>query len=132
MALYEIDDRQLATILGSLRATQNVQQHEALAPEIADLMTNSGAFTALDDGEVDALCETLNLGALSVSSASEAIKKLSDEPGHQAYRDAVQTEDGVLERDDLAVVSISDDDGAYVQTWTWVPDEAAGIDRDQA
>ena len=132
MALYEIDATELATILGSLRLAQNVQQNEPLPGDIQDIMDNHGDLSPLNDGEVDALCERLNLGALSVSEASEAIKKLSDEPGHKAYRDAVQTEEGVLECDDLAVVSISDDGGAYVQTWTWVPDEAAGIDRDQA
>lgn len=54
------DAREVATILASLRAAQNVQQHEALAPEIVDIATDGGAFVALDDGEVDALCERLN------------------------------------------------------------------------
>lgn len=54
------DDRELATVLGSLRAVQNIQQHEALAPEITDIMTDGGRFAALDHGEVDALCERLN------------------------------------------------------------------------
>lgn len=38
--------------------------------------------------------------------------------------------DGELEVDDVAVVSKGDDDGAYVMTWLWVSDNAAGIERE--
>jgi hypothetical protein len=37
-----------------------------------------------------------------------------------AYRDAVKVREGELEVDDNAIVSVSDDDGAYVMTWSWV------------
>jgi hypothetical protein len=36
-------------------------------------------------------------------------------------------EDGDLEFDDDAAVSLGDDDGAYVMCWKWVSSEAAGI-----
>lgn len=55
-----LDDREINTILGSLRATQAVQQHEALDPEIIELMTEGGTVTLMDDGEVDELCERIN------------------------------------------------------------------------
>lgn len=35
--------------------------------------------------------------------------------------------EGDLELDDNAVISISDDGGAYVQMWQWVPDEDANV-----
>lgn len=36
-------------------------------------------------------------------------------------------DDGTLEFDDDAVVSISDDGGAYVMSWSWVSNADAGI-----
>lgn len=47
----------------------------------------------------------------------------SPEVNNQAYRDAAETKDGVLEVDDDAVVSISEDGGAYVMAWVWVGNE---------
>ncbi len=60
-----LNDRELATILASLRATQNVQQHEPLAPEIVDIATNYGALDALNHDEVDQLCERINSGSIN-------------------------------------------------------------------
>jgi hypothetical protein len=37
--------------------------------------------------------------------------------------------EGELEFDDSAVVSESDDEGAYVMAWVWVTDEEAGATR---
>lgn len=50
----------------------------------------------------------------------------------QHYRDAAQAmqRDGELEVDDGAVVSLSDDGGAYVAAWMWVSAEAAGLTDD--
>lgn len=54
--------------------------------------------------------------------------KLSDEAFRKAAKDMLEVE-GVLEIDDTAEVSRNDDaasggDGAYVQAWVWVPNEA--------
>lgn len=38
------------------------------------------------------------------------------------------TEEGELEVDEGAPVSMGDDDGAYVQGWIWVPNEEAGVE----
>lgn len=49
----------------------------------------------------------------------------------QRYRAAAQTaknDEGELEIDDEALVSMGDDDGAYVQAWVWVTDAEAGLD----
>jgi hypothetical protein len=67
-----MNDRELATVMAALRAIQNVQQHEALAPEIDDIATDGGRYTALDHGEIDALCHRLNVGAPSRIAAFTA------------------------------------------------------------
>jgi len=48
----------------------------------------------------------------------------------QSFRDAVQIDEGT-DCDGDACVSYSDD-GAYVMTWTWVSNEDAGIEDDEA
>ena len=60
MITITLTDRELATVLASLRALQAVQQHEPPAPEIAEIASNSGTLEPLEDGEVDTLCERLN------------------------------------------------------------------------
>jgi len=45
----------------------------------------------------------------------------------KAYQNAVKPQDGQLEIDNDAEVSLGDDPGAYVMTWTWVPAEDAGF-----
>jgi hypothetical protein len=66
MIMIRLTDRELATVLASLRALQNVQQHEPPAPEIAEIASNGGKLDPLTDGEVDALCERLNVGTSPV------------------------------------------------------------------
>lgn len=51
-------------------------------------------------------------------------------PYDQAYRDQVNVIEGELECDDDAAVSMSDDLGAYVMTWTWVSDLEAGLEKE--
>ena len=59
---------------------------------------------------------------------------LKEEPVAAQYRAAAQnntiSQEGKLEVDDGAVVSMGDDKGAYVQAWLWVSDEDAGIESD--
>lgn len=59
---------------------------------------------------------------LTVSAALTAFAARQD-PALQAYRDAVATREGALEVDDNAVVSESEDGGAYVMAWVWVGDD---------
>lgn len=54
-----------------------------------------------------------------------------DDGDSRRYRDAAKVRDGELEVDEDAVVSVSDDDGAYVMSWQWVSDEDAGIEREE-
>lgn len=58
---------------------------------------------------------------LTVSMALTAFAARQD-PTLIAYRDAVETREGELEVDDNAIVSESDDGGAYVMAWVWVAD----------
>lgn len=44
-----------------------------------------------------------------------------------AYREAIEPDDGELEIDHDAEVSLGDDPGAYVMVWKWVPEEDAGL-----
>ena len=50
-------------------------------------------------------------------------------PQANAFREAAKAEctEGELEVDDNAIVSFSDDGGAYVAAWIWVNDMEAGI-----
>ena len=50
------------------------------------------------------------------------------DPKLKHYADAVETSEGDLEVDDKAIVSVSDDGGAYVQCWKWVTNEQAGVE----
>ena len=52
----EIDDRELATILAALRC------YTEFGCSAEDIATNGGEFEPLDDEEIDALCEEMNLG----------------------------------------------------------------------
>ena len=51
----------------------------------------------------------------------------------KAYREAAIDQygnEGEVEIDDDAIVSLGDDDGAYVEAWVWVNKEEAGICRE--
>ena len=53
--------------------------------------------------------------------------ELNSNPDAAAYRAAAPQMDGEVETDEDAVISISDDGGAYVMTWSWVGSEDAGL-----
>jgi len=60
-----VDDRELATILAALRFHQaeNLQGTDEIPDQvIRDIATDDGRLEALSGGEVDLLCERLNLG----------------------------------------------------------------------
>lgn len=51
------------------------------------------------------------------------------DPTDKEYRALAREQwhrDGEIEIDEDAVVSVSDDDGAYVQAWVWVDDPGSG------
>lgn len=58
--LVGFDGRQLATVLAALRSWQ--QGGHCIADELMDVATNCGDYDILDDAEIDALCERMNLG----------------------------------------------------------------------
>lgn len=75
--------------------------------------------------------ESAHLGGVDPDPDAEIIRERiahyeHPEANEQRFRDAVETDDE-LECDDDAVTSPSDL-GAFVQTWTWVSNEQAGID----
>ena len=61
--------------------------------------------------------------------AREPKKRDAEEEKYFLAAKANNEEDAVLEFDDDARVSVSEDGGAYVQGWTWVSDEEAGVVR---
>jgi hypothetical protein len=54
---------------------------------------------------------------------SPAMSRHTDEQYRKAAYRLFQ-KDGELEVDDAAIVSVGSDDGAYVQAWVWVDNEA--------
>ena len=67
---------------------------------------------------------------VAIHMVREAMARTAPGPHDQAYRDQVNVIEGELECDDDAVVSMSDDLGAYVMTWTWVSDLEAGLEKE--
>jgi hypothetical protein len=58
----------------------------------------------------------------------------SDSEQDEKYREAARKlhhKDGECEIDDGAIVSLSDDGGAYVAAWVWVYDSDAGIEEEE-
>ncbi len=84
---------------------------------LADLQVKAGFLDGIQLGEHD-ISDHPDLQPDPYQISAEADK----------YRAAVHVRDGELEIDDGAKVSVSDDDGAYVQVWVWVSDEVAGLD----
>ena len=87
----------------------------------------------LGDERINEIIAVLNAGTARPDLGAELQAKLDDEAAnkevHAQYRSAAQErqEDGELEVDDDAVVSVGDDPGAYVMAWKWVPAENAGV-----
>ena len=55
----DLNDRELATVLGALRSYQ-IAMDENLPHNIDDIVTNGGTLVPLTDAEIDTLCERLN------------------------------------------------------------------------
>ena len=107
MQFYKLTDQQTAAILAALRAYQNVQQHEPLAPEITLIATDSGQIEPLDDDGIDALCEYLNTSgdsrAVECITFAEGIAdhiRYGEEPGliWEGDADAIDTSNWCIER----------------------------------
>ncbi len=64
---------------------------------------------------------------LTFGDCVEAFGETADENRYLAAAYLKYRRDGELEFDDKAVVSVSDDAGAYVMCWRWVDNEDAGI-----
>ncbi|WJR66398.1 hypothetical protein QTA58_19595 [Neorhizobium sp. CSC1952] len=87
---------------------------------IISAMRNLTMWFNLKDTEVREI-----LALMPEGTVAEKLREPAD-PDAQAFIDAVATSDD-LEVDPDAVVSRGDD-GAFVMSWTWVPNEKAGIE----
>lgn len=96
-------------------------------------------YINLDPEEIKLIAGALSL--LKIEAATNLKDKLDaklDESQNQfwqdlfaKYRDAAKdtlSEDGKIEVDDNALVSIGEDPGAYVMVWHWVSNAAADIE----
>ena len=69
--------------------------------------------------------------ARKIEAAFHAETEEQNSPAAVTYRKAAleQQEDGVMEVDEDAVVSLGDDGGAYVECWTWISKAEADLLR---
>jgi hypothetical protein len=124
-ALYALTERQHATILAALR----FYQEEGLDELPNDIATDCGTVKALDDAEIDALCEEINHSGLEFGQCVQILGEDDSDPYVAAALDHVR--DGELEVDVPTIVSRGEDDGAYVMSWIWIENEEAGIETEQ-
>lgn len=127
-ALYALTPEAHATVLAALRLYQsNLDAFGDLPEGINDIASNCGTLQPLEADDINALCEGLNHPGLDFSAIVPMFAELAQHsPYVAAARDMAK--DGEIEVDDPAVVSKGDDDGAYVMSWMWVSNHAAGID----
>ena len=93
-------------------------------------------FVFVEDAEREALLKLL--GGDSVSEELGRLRQLLEEEWALAEDELAYIEgarqhhekDGELEFDAHPLVSVSDEQGAYVLGWVWVRDDEAGITRD--
>jgi uncharacterized protein YbgA (DUF1722 family) len=65
-----LSDRELGTVLAALRAWQKADAKTRYNSEFTDIANNFGSFDdALEDDEIDALCQQLNLGITKIAIA---------------------------------------------------------------
>jgi hypothetical protein len=60
--MYQLDDREHATVLAALRYREAGLAKDASGSEFDSIATNEGEFDALGVDEIYALCERLNCG----------------------------------------------------------------------
>lgn len=108
-----LNPRQLGTLLAALRLWQRVGERQG-GPELP-IATNEGEFAPLQGGEIDALCEQINLGSGSQDDATPA----EIARARELYAEG---SDDDIEVDDNAKASRADD-GLWVQAWVWLPNE---------
>jgi len=77
-------------------------------------------WVRLDKEEIDLILSLIPAGPLA-----DKLRKEPD-PDAAAFIAAVDTDDD-FEVDEDAIVSRGEDDGAFVMSWVWVTNEAAGI-----
>lgn len=131
-----------------------------ISTEIDQIADSGGEIEPLHADEIGDLCEALNCSGylsphatpaehmahalrsgLTVATVLSALtaQQVEKEPGLAPYwqnaREMSYVRDGEVETDaqgpgGASLVSLSDDPGAYVLGWIWVPDDVAGISRD--
>jgi hypothetical protein len=63
-----LSERELSTVLAALRAWQKADAKTRYNSDFTDIANNGGSFDdALEDDEIDALCQQLNLGITAIA-----------------------------------------------------------------
>lgn len=112
---YALDERELCTVLAALTVYQDGtpkldQGHDL--PAIVDIATDGYTSKKLDPAEIDALVDRLK------TCRSEQVQPIAE--AYREYASEHLTDEGAVEIDDNALVSLGDDPGAYVMAWVWV------------
>ena len=113
-----LDGRELATILHGLRMIQCEGRMQGC---LAGDCEHFDDCDALSNEEIDELCERVNCSPDSRETKSPINQEQNDAFVAAAKR--IHQEEGELEVDYGAVVSYSDDGGAYVAAWVWVSND---------
>ena len=107
---YALDDRQLCTVLAALTVYQDSILSDL--PKTFDIATDGYTQKKLEPEEIDSLVDRLK------TCRSEQVQPIAE--AYRDYASANLTDDGAVEIDADALVSIGDDPGAYVMAWVWV------------
>ena len=73
-----ISDREMGTVLAALRYWQ--REGLASAGREREIATDCGRFESLSSGEIDALCERINLREVASNGVSDPSRSAASEP----------------------------------------------------
>lgn len=112
------------------------------SPENAPAMTVPRLCVTVDidwAGTPDELTQAVRAAFGSATHRLVVVDPDNRDPQEEPYLEFAKLEnseggpsrEGSVEVDDNALVSVSDDGGAYVQAWIWVSDEDAGVNSEE-
>lgn len=81
MTTITLNDRELATVLAALRFYQRMRltpNRSLTNADLDDILTNGGKVKPLDAGQIDELCELINLGGQPAKATEGTTKPAAD------------------------------------------------------
>lgn len=107
MALYELSEREHATVMAALRAYQPDEHNE--------IASNLNTLEPLTAPEIDELCESINHKGENPLALHDAVQKLSDEYGYNGEHPGYPVDNWKMD---------VDNDDTRRGYWEWVYAEA--------